>query len=189
MSFSIQNDSTVALGVIDHMKPSGWGAISSALTAYGCAVGQSATTVAGGAAVVFDLGATPYPNAGFSSVPAPGGTTFTVGSSGVYEFDFHVAGTDGAGTTQSLQFGVWRNGALPSGLGGAQAYIFQSGIGAATGATMICSGKGLIQLTAADTITLVNMTNGSATTVTFASPQTGVTVAGATRSLMLKRIA
>lgn len=155
--------------------------------AYGYAVGQAAGSAGNNAAIVFDLGGTVYPNANITP-PSAGGTTFTITSTGIYQFDFYVAGTDAAGTTESLQIGLWINGAQASSPN-AQGYIFQSAIGASGGATMTVNGSGIISLTAGMAVTLNNITNSGTTTITFTSPQSGTTTAGANRTFLLKRIA
>ncbi len=157
------------------------------LLAYGYAVGQSTATVVANAAIVFDLGGTVYPNAGITP-PAPGGTTFTILSTGIYEFNFYVCAQDGAATTQSIQIGLWRNGAQASSPN-TQGYIFQSSLGSTAGNTQLCIGEGIISLTASDTITLNNITNSGTTSINFVSAGGGVTTAGANRTLTLKRIA
>ena len=48
------------------------------IPAYGVAYGASATSLGADADVTFDLGATPYPNSGFTTVPSPGGSAAEV---------------------------------------------------------------------------------------------------------------
>lgn len=83
--------------------PLATGATGSGVTpAYGAAYGASSTVIGADSDVVFDLGATPYPNSGFTSVPAPGGSAFVVATTGDYEFDFYVTGTHSAMATTPL---------------------------------------------------------------------------------------
>jgi hypothetical protein len=157
------------------------------LPAYGYAAGQSSTTTTTNAAIVFDLGGTVYPNAGITA-PSPGGTAFTITESGVYEFNFMVCATNGAGATEALQIGLWVNGAQASSPN-AQGYIFQSNLGSASGSALLCVGQGIISLTSGNTVTINNVTNSGTTSIVFTNPNTGTTTAGASRTLSLKRIA
>lgn len=169
------------------------GAAGSGLSAYGYAVGQSDTVIGADANVVFDLGATPFPNTGFTSVPTAGGTdagnanAFIVATTGAYEFDFYVAGNHASGATVPLEFALWRNGAVAS-VGG-NAFEFRSNQQAtwATGDIQVVIGHGIIQLTAGDVIQLHNRTNTVTDTVTVTSVPTGGD-ASPNRTLTLKRI-
>ena len=158
------------------------------LLAYGYAVGQNAIVTAVGAAINFDLGAAQYPNAGFTSVPAAGGTTFVVSTSGIYSFDFYVCATNGAATTEAIQIALYRNGSQAA-VGAYEAFVFNSGLSSTGGNTLVCTGHGLISLTAADAMTINNVTNSGTTTITFSSPSNGTTTAGANRTFALTRIA
>jgi hypothetical protein len=136
---------------------------------------------------VFDLGGTVYPNSGITP-PVAGGTTFSIVTAGVYEFNFYVCAQNGNATTESLQIGLWRNGAQIS-APNTEGYIFQSDLGSTAGNTLLCIGEGIAALNAADAITLVNITNSGTTSINFLSAGGGVTTAGANRTLTLKRIA
>lgn len=152
------------------------------LNAYGYAVGQSTATAAAGALINFDLG-TVVNNTGFTSVPAASGTSFVIGTSGVYEYSLYVAAANGAATTQALEIALVVNATGP-----ALANIFRSGLGAGATDPLVCVGSGLISLTAADVVSVRNITNSSTTAITFTSVPSGG-VAGANRTLKLRRIA
>jgi len=157
---------------------------SGGLSAYGYAVATATSTVGAAGNVVFNLGGTPYPNTGFTSVPAPGGTSFTVASTGDYEFNFMVAGgIGGASATESLQFALWDNGADI----GPQ-YRFQSELNLTAASTLVVTGSGIVHLTAADVVTLNNQTNSGTQAVTLTSAGAGVTQAGANATLSLKKL-
>ena len=156
--------------------------------AYGYAVGQSdsisGVVIAADSDVTFDLGALVFPHAGFTSVPAPSGSQFVLATSGVYEFDFFVAGTHAAQATTPLVFALYRNGAVAA-VGG-NAFEFRGTLNPTLAQT--CVGHGIIQLTAGDVITLHNRTNTVTDFVTVTSAPTGVD-ASPNRTLALKRIA
>jgi hypothetical protein len=122
-------------------------------------------------------------NTGFTSVPATGGTSFVIGTSGVYEYSFYVAADNGAATTEALEIALVVNAPAP-----ALPNIFRSGIGAGDTDPLVCVGSGLISLTAADTVSVRNITNSSTTAINFTSVPAGG-VAGANRTLKLRRIA
>ena len=165
----------------------------SGISASGYAVGQSDATIGADANVVFDLGATQFPNIGFTSVPTAGGSdarnanAFVIATTGVYEFDFYVAGNHTSGATIPLEFALWRNGAVAS-VGG-NAFEFRSNQQAtwAVGDTQVVVGHGIIQLTAEDIIQLHNRTNLTTDTVTVTSIPTGGE-ASPNRTLLLKKI-
>lgn len=159
---------------------------SSGSLVYGYAAGQSTTVIGANADVVFDLGATPFPNAGFTSVPSPGGTSFVVGTTGDYEFDFYVLGTHAAGATTPLQFALWRNGAVAS-VGG-NAFEFSSNEQGGATDVQLCTGHGFIHLTAADVITLHNRTNTITDTVSVTSIGGGVGAGRPNRTLSLQML-
>ena len=154
------------------------------ILAYGYAVGQSDALIGANADVIFDLGATTFPNAGFTSVPAPAGTSFVLSTSGVYEFDFYVAGTPSANFP--LEFSIYRNGAQAN-VGG-NGYEFRSQTTASATDVLVCRGEGIILLTAGDVITLHNRTQTVTATVLCTSVPPGGE-AGPNRTLTLKRIA
>ena len=159
---------------------------ATALSAYGYAVNSSDAVIGADSAVVFSLGATPFPNSGFTSVPAPGGTTFVVASTGTYEFDFTVTGTHAAGATTPIQMSLYVNGAAPP---NAPGFAFSSDLPGSATAVQVCHGHGIIALTAADAVTLHNMTNTVTDTVTVTSIGGGVGAARANCTLKLTKIA
>jgi hypothetical protein len=159
---------------------------ATALSAYGYAVNSSTTVIGANADVVFSLGATPFPNAGFTSVPAPGGTAFVVASTGTYEFDFIVTGTHAAGATTPIQMSLYQNGAVPA---NAPAFAFSSNLQGGATDVQVCHGHGIIALTAADSITLHNLTNTVTDAVSVTSIGGGVGAARVNCSLKLMRIA
>ena len=159
---------------------------SSGLGAYGYAVGQSDAVIGANADVVFDLGATPFPNAGFTSVPAPAGTSFVIASAGVYQFDFYVSGLPS--TNVPLEFQLYVNGISPNATHGGPAYEFRSNTTASATDNLTVIGHGLILLAAGDVITLHNRTNTVTDTVTVTSVPPGGE-AGPNRTLALEKIA
>lgn len=150
--------------------------------AYGYAAGTDTSTIAGGAFIPFSVGATTFPNIGFTSVPAAAGTSFVVASTGVYEFNFYVAANDAAGTTLIIEVGLDVGGTVSAG------YSFRSALATSANAEMVCVGNGLISLTATNVVSLKNITNASATAITFTSMTSGSTTIE-NRSLTLRRIA
>jgi hypothetical protein len=150
--------------------------------AYGYTVGQSTITVAAGALFTFDLG-TVVSNAGFTSVPAPAGSSYVIATAGVYEYSFYVAAEDGAGTTQALEIALVVNAAA-----GVAENIFRSGLAANATDPMVCVGRGLIALAAADVVSLQNITNSSTTPLSLTNVPAGG-VAGANCTLSLRLIA
>jgi hypothetical protein len=151
----------------------------SGLAAYGYAVAQATTIIGAGAAVVFDLGATPFPNTGFTSVPAPGGTTFVVATSGAYEYDFYVVGVPSTGS--ALEFAIAIGGVAQG-----PAHEFRSNFSATAGDVLVVRGEGIIQLTAGQAITLLNRTLIGSDTVSVTSlPPGGEAGANATLTLKL----
>jgi hypothetical protein len=147
--------------------------------AYGVAYGASSTSIGADADVVFDLGATPYPNSGFTTVPSPGGSAFVVGITGDYEYNFYVTGTHAADATVPLVFEIYVNGA-------SVARNYQS-IGALN-PTLQQSivGQGIIHLSATDVVTLHNRTNTVTDAITVTNPAAGGSDAGScNRSLSL----
>ena len=172
-------------GITGPTGPAGGG--GGGILGYAYAVGQSTTSTLPNAPIVFDLGGTVYPNSGITP-PVPGGTTFSIVTTGVYEFNFYVCAQNGAADTESLQIGLWRNGAQIS-APNPEGYIFQSDLGSTAPNTLLCIGEGIVALNATDAITLVNITNSGTTTINFLSAGGGVTAAGANRTLTLKRLA
>lgn len=164
--------------------------IPGGLTAYGYAVNSSDAIIGADTDVIFNLGGAIFPNAGIT-VPAPGGTTFTILSTGVYEFDFIVIGTHVPSTTIPLQMTLHVNGAVPA---NPSAYAFSSNT---QGAIMpeeardvqICHGHGLINLAIGNLVTLHNITNASTETVTVTALGGGVGDPRANATLKLTKIA
>jgi len=151
------------------------------LSAYGHAVGQSDNVIGADALVGYDLGATVFPNAGFTSVPAPGGgTSFVVATSGAYEYDFYIAGLPASNVP--LEF-VLQIGAVMQG----PAHEFRSETTATATDVLVCRGQGIIQLTAGDSVAVRNRTNTVTDTVTQASVPLGGE-AGANRTFTLKKL-
>jgi hypothetical protein len=151
-------------------------------TAYGYAVGQSSVTVAAGALFTFDLG-TVVNNAGFTSVPLAGGSSYVIKTAGVYEYSFYVAAEDGAGVTQPLMIAV-----VVGASAAAPQNIFRSGASALVTDPLVCVGSGLITLAVAAVVSLRNVTNSSTTALTLTSVPAGG-VAGANRTLLLRLVA
>jgi hypothetical protein len=132
------------------------------------------------AGVAFDLGATPFPNTGFTVVPPPGGTTFTVASTGAYEYNFYVVGAPS--TNVPLEFAIFVNGVSQG-----PAHEFRSETSLAT--VPVVRGQGIIQLTAGDLVNLHNRTNVGTDTVAVTSlPFDGEGEATANRTLTLKKL-
>jgi hypothetical protein len=152
-----------------------------AFSVYGMAIGQSGVDIGADSAVSFDLGATPFPNAGFTSVPAPAGTDFVIATPGVYEFDFFVTGTHTNQATTPLVFAIYKNGVTAG-----QAFEYRGALNPTIFQTVV--GHGILTLASGDVITLHNRTNTTVDAVTVTSAPTGVD-ASTNRMLSLKRIA
>lgn len=150
------------------------------MTAFGYAVGQSDTTIGANANVVFDLGATPFPNQGFTSVPAPAGTSFVIASAGAYEYDFYVAGLPSTNT--QLEFAITVNGVVQG-----PSHEFRSDSTATATDVLTVRGQGIILLAAADVVTLRNRTLSGVDSVLVTSVPAGGE-AGANRTLSLKKL-
>jgi hypothetical protein len=157
-----------ATGPVGATGASGGGGIT---PAFGVAYGTDSTVIGLDAAVVFNLGATPFPNSGFTSVPGPAGTTFVVATTGAYEFHFYVTGTHAAMGTVPLVFEIYVNGASF-----ARNYQFIGALNPTLQQTVV--GHGLIQLTAGSSITLHNRTNTVTDTVTVTNPAAAGSDAG-----------
>jgi hypothetical protein len=142
--------------------------------AYGVAYGASAAAIGADSAVVFDLGASPYPNQGFTSVPAPGGTAFVVATTGDYEFDFYVVGNNPAFATVPLVFAVFINGASTAGTTGnptGTEFVGELNPDPALPATReTVIGHGILHLVAGQSVTLHNRTNTVTDVVTVFNP-------------------
>jgi hypothetical protein len=152
------------------------------LSVYGYAVGQSDAVIGADADVVFDLNTNTSPTAGFTSVPNAS-TAFVIASAGVYMFDFYVSGLPS--TNVPLEFTLYVNGAAPA---LATKFEFRSSTTATATDKLTVIGHGLIQLAAADSVTLHNRTNTVTDTVTVTSVPLGGE-AGANRTLSLVKIA
>jgi collagen type VII alpha len=152
--------------------------------AYGVAYGASTATLGADSAVTFDLGATPYPNSGFTTVPSPGGSAFVVETTGDYEYDFYVAGLHAASATVPLVFALYVNGAATSPTG--SEFIGQLGT---TDQKQVVVGHGIIHLTAGQSVTLHNRTNTVTDSVTVTNPAAAGSDAGSyNRMLSLVRV-
>jgi hypothetical protein len=150
--------------------------------AFGVAYGASSTVIGADSAVTFDLGATPFPNSGFTSVPAPGGSAFVVATTGAYEFDFYVTGTHAAQSTVPLVFEIYVNGASV-----ARNYQFIGALNPTLQQSVV--GHGIIQLTAGQSVTLHNRTNTVTDTVTVTNPAAAGSDAGScNRMFALARV-
>jgi hypothetical protein len=150
--------------------------------AYGVAYGASSTVIGLDSDVTFDLGATPFPNVGFTSVPAPAGSAFVVATTGDYEFDFYVTGTHAAMATVPLVFEIYVNGASV-----ARNFQFIGALNPTLQQSVI--GHGIIHLTAGQSVTLHNRTNTVTDTVTVTNPATAGSDAGScNRMFALNRV-
>lgn len=150
--------------------------------AYGVAYGASSTVIGADSAVTFDLGATPYPNSGFTSVPSPAGSAFVVATTGDYEFNFYVNGTHSAEATVPLVFEVYVNGASV-----ARNYQFAGALNPTLQQTVV--GHGIIHLTSGQSVTLHNRTNTVTDTVTVTNPvDTGSDAGSCNRMFALNRV-
>ena len=159
--------------------PAGGGGVT---PAFGVAYGASSTVIGADSAVTFDLGATPYPNTGFTSVPSPGGSAFGVATSGDYEFDFYVNGTHPAEATVPLVFELYVNGSTVS-----RNYQFTGALNPTLQQTVV--GHGIIALTAGQSVTLHNRTNTVTDAVTVTNPAaTGSDAGSCNRMFALNRI-
>src|SRR5665648_210389 len=128
--------------------------------AYGYAVGQSDTVIGANSDVDFDLGAIPFQNSGFTSVPSPGGTSFVIATTGVYTFDFYVSGLPASKVP--LLFAIYINGAIAPGNG----FEFRSDTTATATDNLTVIGHGIILLSSGNVITLHNRTNTVTDSVT-----------------------
>ena len=160
------------------------GPTGSVTGAYGYAAGQSDTVILQDGTVTFDLGATPFPNAGFASVPVPGGSAFVVATAGVYEFVFFVAGTHSSQATTPLCFAIYIGGTVAN-VGGTP-FEFRGTLNPTLAQT--CNGRGILNLAMGDIVTLHNRTNTVTDPVVVASAPVGVD-ASPNRTLSLKRLA
>src|ERR1035437_1799416 len=183
-TLTLLNCSGGTAAIITGFSTGSTGSTSSGLAAYGYAVGQDSTTIGADSAVIFDLGATRFPNVGMT-VPSPGGSGFTITTTGDYEFEFYVVSTTHAAfATTPLVFAIYRNGSIATVAG--NAFEFR-GTFTTTDANQSVRGQGIIALTAGDVITLHNRTNTVTDTVTVATTQTGVE-ASPNRTLSLKKL-
>lgn len=142
------------------------GTTGAGLTAYAHAVGQRSMIISANGTVDFDLGATPFPNVGFTVVPPPGGNVFVVATTGDYEYDFYIAGVPSTGT--SLEFALDVNGIVQG-----PAHEFRSNFSATAGDVLVVRGQGIILLTAGDVVALRNRTLSGVDTVSVTSAPPG----------------
>ena len=134
---------------------------------YGRAIGTAAVAVAAGAVIPFSAGA--IVSLGFTSVPAAAGTTFVVATTGVYEFQFNVCAADAAGATVPLVITLEVNGVANNVL-----LTFRSDLATGDTGNMICTGSGILNLVATNTVRLRNVTNASGTAITLNQSSPGV---------------
>jgi hypothetical protein len=123
---------------------------------------------------------------GFTSVPAPTGTSFVVGITGDYVYDFYVSGLPS--TNVPLEFAIYVNGAIAD-VGG-PSNEFRSNTTASASDNLTVIGHGIIHLSATptpDVVTLHNRTNTVTDTVTVTSVPLGGE-AGPNRTLALMLI-
>lgn len=176
------NDTAITDIDVDCEPTQSGGGGGSGLSAYGHAVGQSDNVIGANALVGYDLGATPFPNAGFTSVPAPGGgTSFVVATAGAYEYDFYVAGLPASNVP--LEFVLQVNAAMQG-----PAHEFRSDFQATATDQRVCRGQGIILLAAGDSVAVRNRTNTVTDTVTQTSVPQGAGEAGANRTFTLKKL-
>jgi hypothetical protein len=153
------------------------------LAAYGHAVGIAEFQLDPDIPVQFDLGGLVFPNSGITP-PAPNGTSFTILSSGDYEYNFYVAGhvlnsPDDVG----IDIALFVNGATAG-----AAHTFRSDHQLNTtneNDTLVCRGQGLISLVAGNTVTIALVSPTRVIVTAFSDP--GV-VQGANRTLSLKKL-
>jgi hypothetical protein len=152
--------------------PIGTGGSTPGLAAFGWAVNIVDQTIGGNAFVTFTPGGTGLPNVGITP-PIAGGDSFTILTQGIYEFDFSVVGeSDPLNPPRGLQFTLAVNGVRLIGT----AYEFKSNFSNATGDLSLVTGHGLIQLSAGDTVQLVNRTGvvgGAGAMVVTSTPPGG----------------
>ena len=134
------------------------------LAAYGFAVNDVDQEIGANTDARFNLGGTPFPNAGIT-VPAPGGSAFVVLSDGDYEYNFYVAAHNrDTPDTRALEFAIFLDGVSQG-----PAHEFQSNHqGPATTADdlMIVRGQGIINIGTGTTVTLRNRTGAGTEKIT-----------------------
>jgi len=129
--------------------------------AYAYAEGHTNLVIAQSSAVTYSSGT--IISEGFTSVPSTNEYSFVVAYSGVYEFDFYVAGViSSIDFSVEIQFAVFVNGEL---LG--PQHVFRSGITDFNFAygQRVAIGHGLIELVEGDEVFLVNNTSSFPITV------------------------
>ena len=154
------------------------------LAAYGHAVGINSDTFNANVDVRFDQGGLIFPNIGIT-VPTPGGTAFTILSTGDYEYDFYVAAHNpqNPGTT-ALTFAIFLNGGSA---GAAHEFRSNQQLAGATGDTMVVRGQGIIRLVAGTIVTLRNRSGAGTVKVEVDAAAPGGEQ-GANRTLSLKKL-
>ncbi len=153
------------------------------LAAYGYAVGIAEYQLDFEIPVQFDLGGLVFPNSGITP-PAPNGTSFTILSSGDYEYDFYVAGhvlnsPDNVGIDIAL---------FVNGVTAGSPHTFRSDHQLNTtnaNDTLVCRGQGIINLTAGS---LVSIALRSQTRVIATATSDGGDGPSANRTLSLKKL-
>lgn len=161
----------------------GGAGVAAGLAAYGFAVGDADTSIAGNVDVSFNLGGAAFPNVGLTP-PAPGGTTFTILSDGDYEYNFYVAALNPDSTTTALEFVLFLNGVSA---GAPHEFRSNQETSSSSDDTQVVRGQGIINLAAADSVTLRNRTGSGAVTVVANGIAPGGEQ-GANRTLSLKKI-
>lgn len=142
---------------------------------YGFAVGQNTITVAPNDDVTFDLGGTPFPNAGLI-VPVPGASPFVILADGIYEYNFYIAGVSST-VPAALQFALTVNGVSQG-----PAHEF-SGDFSSDFSTV--RGQGIITLAGASVVQIRNRTLAGTAAVSIGTPGGDPTDAAANRTLSL----
>jgi len=161
----------------------GGAGVSYGLVAYGYAVGDADTTIAGNTDVTFNLGGAAFPNVGLTP-PAPGGTTFTILTDGDYEYNFYVAALNPSPTTTALEFAIFVDG---SSAGAAHEFRSNQQTSSSSDDTQVVCGQGIISLAAGDSVTLRNRTGSGGVTVVADGVAPGGEQ-GANRTLSLKKL-
>lgn len=153
------------------------------LAAYGHAVGITEFQLNPDIPVQFDLGGLVFPNSGIIP-PAPNGTTFTILTSGDYEYNFYVAGhVLDSPQDVGIDIALFVNGVTAG-----PAHTFRSDHQlniTNENATLVCRGQGLISLTAGTLVTMALVGPTRVIVTAFSDP--GV-VQGANRTLSLKKL-
>jgi hypothetical protein len=137
--------------------------------------------------ITFDLGATTFPNTGFTSVPAPGGgSAFVVATAGDYEFDFYVTGTSGGMATEPITIEIYA-GSAPNGASVGRNYQFVGALNPTLQQT--CVGHGIISLSVGQYVSIWNRSNSGTNNLIVTNPAaSGNDAGGCNRMFALNRI-